>query len=272
MYARFWNEKTQKYSVARSTGIIAEGKKERKREAELKANEMLLEIRFELDAGDRQFITYLENFWKSDSPYVKECANLKKKPLSAYYVHLNRENIRLHIKPFGGFKKITLRELTAGAIKDWMSWAVDREMSGRYINNCLNSMRVAVRHAVDREELNRDPFRKIKPASDIPKEKGVLTPAERKKLINAATTDPRSRLAVLLGLLCGMRRGEVRGLKWGDVDNGLIHLTHNFVNYEGLKKPKCGKTRKVPYPAVVELALEEVRKTEIRPVPDNYVL
>jgi len=39
----------------KKTGIIAEGKKERKREAELKANEMLSEIRFETDAADCLF-------------------------------------------------------------------------------------------------------------------------------------------------------------------------------------------------------------------------
>ena len=270
-YVRFWNEKAQKYSVTRSTGIIAEGKKERIRDADSKAKEMLSDIRFENDAADRNFISYLEDFWKPDSPYVKECANLKKKPLSVYYVLFNSENVRLHIKPFPGLNKVTLRELTAGFIKDWMTWAVDKGMSGRGIKNCLNAMRVAVRYAVDREELNKDPFRKIKSPPDESKEKGVLTPTERKNLINATITDPRSRLAVLLGLLCGMRRGEVRGLKWGDVDDGLIDLTHNFVNYEGLKKPKCGKIRKVPFPAVVEMVLEEVRKVAVRPSPDNYV-
>jgi integrase len=132
-------------------------------------------------------------------------------------------------------------------------------------------MRVAVHYAVDREELDRDPFRTVKEATDIPKEKGVLTFAERTKLINAKPTDQLSRLAVLLGLLCGMRRGEVRGLKWGDLDDGLINLTHNFVEMDGLKKPKRGKIRTVPYPAVVEKAFDEVRKTAVRPAPDSYV-
>ncbi|MCL2443881.1 MAG: tyrosine-type recombinase/integrase [Treponema sp.] len=270
-YARFWNEKEKKYTIARSTGIIAEGKKERRREAELRAKEMLSEIRFETDAADCLFISYLENFWKSDSPYVKECANIKKKPLSGYYIHQNAVNVDLHVKPFPKFKKITLRELTSGIIKDWMSWAVDNELSGGTINSVLSTMRVAVNYAVEREELDRSPFRNVKEAADNPKEKGVLSYAERAKLINAKSTDPYSRLAILLGLLCGMRRGEVRGLKWGDFDNGLISLTHNFVNIDGLKKPKRGKERTVPYLDIVEKALEDVRKVSIRPFPDNYI-
>jgi integrase len=270
-YARFWNDKAKKYTLARSTGIYAEGKKERKWEAELKAQEMLKEIRFETEAADRSFIPYLEDFWKTDSPYVKECAVLKKKPLSAYYVHQNEVNVRLHVKPFPGFKRITLRELTAGFIKDWMAWAVDQKMSERKINSIVSTMRVAVNYAVEREELDKSPFSKIKPLPENPKEKGVLTFAERAKLLNAASTEPLSRLAVLLGLLCGMRRGEVRGLKWGDIDDGLINLTHNFVNVDGLKKPKRGKERIVPYLDIVEKAFEEVRKIATHPAPETYV-
>ncbi|MDR0323761.1 MAG: tyrosine-type recombinase/integrase [Treponema sp.] len=270
-YARFWDDKAGKYTKARSTGIIAEGKKERKREAALKAKEMLSEIRFETDSADRIFIPYLEYFWKPNSPYVKECANLKKKPLSAYYILQNETNVRLHVKPFPGFAKITLRELTAGNIKDWMSWAVDNSLSSRTINSALSTMRVAVHYAHDRDELDKDPFRKIKDAADSPKEKGVLTFAERATLINAKTTDPRSRLAVLLGLLCGMRRGEVRGLKWGDFANGLINLTHNYVNMDGLKKPKRGKERIVPYLNIVEQTFEEVRKISLHTEQNDYV-
>jgi hypothetical protein len=48
---------------------------------------MLADIRFETEAADRPFIPYLEWFWKPDSPYVKECAAIRKTPLSAYYVH-----------------------------------------------------------------------------------------------------------------------------------------------------------------------------------------
>ena len=270
-YARFWDDKARKYSVTRSTGILAEGKKERRREAELKAKEMLSDIRFEMEAADRLFISCLEEFWKPNSPYVKEQAKLRKKPLSGYYVHQNDVNVRLHIKTFDRFKKITLRELTTGLIKDWMSWAADKGLSGRTINSALSTMRVAIHYAVEREELDRDPFRNVKEAHDSPKEKGVLTFDERTKLITARPLDPRSRLAVLLGLLCGMRRGEVRGLKWGDIDNGLIYLTHNFVNVYGLKKPKRGKERTVPYPTLVEASFEEVRKITTRPLSESFV-
>jgi len=84
-------------------------------------------------------------------------------------VKQNSKNVELHIKPFQKFKKITLRELTAGLIKDWMAWAAENGVSGRTINSVLSTMRVAVHYVVDREELDRDPFRNVKEAADSPK-------------------------------------------------------------------------------------------------------
>jgi len=152
---------------------------------------MLSDIHFETTSADNPFISYLKDFWSPLSPYVKECAVLKKKSLSAYYVHQNAVNVELHIKPFIKFDIITLRELTAGIIKDWMTWASDH-LSGRTINSVLSTMRVAVNYAVEREELDRSPFRNIKDVADNPKEKGVLYFVERTMLINSKPTDPLS--------------------------------------------------------------------------------
>ena len=82
-YVRFWNEKAQKYSETRSTGIIAEGKKERKREAELKANEMLSEIRFETDAADCLFLNNNVDF------------------IFRYLFSCNNKNDRIRARPKG---------------------------------------------------------------------------------------------------------------------------------------------------------------------------
>jgi integrase len=96
-----------------------------------------------------------------------------------------------------------------------------------------------------REEIPQDPFRNITNAPETHREKGILTPAEVSRLIAASERYPRTRLAVLLGLFCGMRRGEVRGLLWGDIG-------------EGLKAP-YESSRTVPIPGSVQLLLETVR-------------
>jgi integrase len=92
-------------------------------------------------------------------------------------------------------------------------------------------MRIPVQYAVMREEIPLDPFRNIKNAPESHRRKGILTPAEVSRLIAAPARDPRAGLAVLLGLLCGMRRGEVRGLLWGDIGERLFWQLYFLCNY-----------------------------------------
>jgi integrase len=70
------------------------------------------------------------------------------------------------------------------------------------------ALRVAVKDLSDREDLGFDPFRRVRPAQETPREKGVLTAEEVSRLIHAPVKGPAGRLAVLLGVLCGMRRGS----------------------------------------------------------------
>jgi len=210
-YARFWDETLRRYAATRSTGIHVEGKKQRRYEAEQAARDMLPVIRFIPSAPEKPFIRYVADFWLPDSPYVRECALVKKKPLSAAYVNLHHEDVRRHIAPFPAFQRISLRQLTPGLIRDWMRWMAEKGVKGGRLNKIMQAMSVAVRYAVAREELDRDPFKNIHEAPESRKEKGVLTPAELTRLISVPAADPRGRLAVLLGALCGLRLGEVRG-------------------------------------------------------------
>ncbi|MCL2481076.1 MAG: hypothetical protein FWF38_05145 [Spirochaetaceae bacterium] len=70
-YVRFWNETSHKYDIARSTGIIAEGKKQRRYEAEQIAREIFSEIQIKHPQKET-FIQYLENVWTQNSSYIKE--------------------------------------------------------------------------------------------------------------------------------------------------------------------------------------------------------
>jgi integrase len=275
-YVRFWDETTQRYAVTRSTGVPAEGKKQRRYEAEQAARDMLPRIRF-TPPVIKTFIQCLKDFWTPESPYCREAALVKKRPLSAYYIKMNNEDVTRHIASFPPFQGITFQKLTSAMIRDWLTWMAAKGLSGHRINRVLLMMRVAVRYAVSREELDRDPFQGIGEAAKISKEKGVLTPEEAGRLISAPATDPRSRLAVLLGLLCGMRRGEIRGLQWGDIGDGIITIRHNWIDGEGIKAPKCKggsireNTRSVPFSKSVLVMLEAVKQTARDPFSDAFI-
>jgi integrase len=78
-------------------------------------------------------------------------------------------------------------------------------------------------------------------------------------------------------MLCGLRRGEVRGLQWGDIGDGLITVCHNWIDDEGIKAPKCKggvlreNKRPVPFLASVADAIEAVRHISRNPAPDHFV-
>jgi len=74
-------------------------------------------------------------------------------------------------------------------------------------------------------------------------------------------------LSVLLGALCGLRRGEITALRWRtiDLDAGqLAVVASTEQTEEGVreKETKSGKDRTVALPLVDELRQHRVRQTE----------
>jgi integrase len=136
----------------------------------------------------------------------------------------------------------------------------------------MQAMSVAVHYSVAREDMDRDPFKNIHEAPDTRKEKGILSPAEVARLISTPAADPCIRLAVLLGALCGLRLGEVRGLLWGDIGDGIITVCHNYVDDERLKAPKSGSAGTVPFTKAARAAIEEVRHISLNPEPERFVM
>lgn len=67
------------------------------------------------------------------------------------------------------------------------------------------------------------------------------------------------RCAILLAMFCGMRRGEICGLHWENVDfdAGVIRIRHNMSLLDGLKTPKTwAGIRDVSMPEKVRVALQ----------------
>jgi integrase len=271
-YAKFWNEEAYKFVLTRSTGVIAEGKKQRRFEAEQEARAMLPSLTLEPKGSGGTFLEYILAFWKSDSPYAKECVATRGKPLSNGYIKHHYDDIRLHVENFEGFKDITLRELTPILIRDWRTWLAGKGFKGGRINKVMQAMTVPVHYAKSRGEIEKDPFEGIKAVPEVVKEKGVLTNEEVIAIINLPSFYPQGRLGVLLGALCGLRLGEVRGIKWGDIGDGVIKIQNNFIDEDGLKKPKCESLGTVPIPSMVQAMIDEVRKTAVKTGPDDYVM
>jgi integrase len=314
--ARFWDESLQKYFYSRSTGVIAEGKKEHRREAEDVAKKLYAELTGIKSAepsptvsplnlappqapqtqptpkrnivASTPFLEYVTNFWTPDSEYAQYKRDVKKNPLTSDYIKMNHEDVRIHVEPFTEFSGLTVGELNKAVLKKWLIWLAGRKtqnrkkdgklieggtISSRRANTVIQSVRVAIRWAYENEEINKDPFLKLGEVIGDSKEKGVLTFAERKKLAHSPIKDYRTRLFMLLGCYCGLRRGEMRGLKWGDISNGLIHIQHNFIKKEeGVKNPKYDSKRTVPITTEVQKILDIAKEKSFNTSPEAHVL
>jgi integrase len=274
-YARFWDAKAARWGSTRSTGIEAEGKRERKAEAIEAARAMLPGIRFAKGPADSLLLDYARDFWTPGSPYVRDRALVAHRPLSAAYVKMNHDDVDRHLRPFPKFRGLLLGDLRPGHIQDWMRWAAERGLSSRRINAVLQGLRVAVRWAVNREEIPRDPFAKIGQAREESREKGILSAKEVTALIALPVSDPRGKVGALMAALCGLRRGECRGALWGDLDRErrLLYVRHNIVPGEkAAKGPKGGSARTVPVSTSLMAALDELEKVSPSTAPEAPII
>jgi integrase len=257
-YAKFWNSETGKYRDFKTTGIVYEGKRGGRDQA-AKVAEALLEGASR-DA-DPFILDFVAAFWARDSHHVRARTLVDRQPLSLDYLEHNRCALRLHLSTFPGFKALHLSKLRAGIVQDWQLWALEHGVTPRACNVALQALRVPIRDAVARGDLPADPLSIVKKVPERPRERGVLGAREIEMLLRAPEEDPRIRGAVFLAALAGLRRGELRGLRWGDIDakKGLIYIQHNAVDFEDDKAPKTGSARTVPLHEAAAAALEGIR-------------
>ncbi|MBR3873008.1 MAG: site-specific integrase [Clostridia bacterium] len=180
---------------------------------------------------------------------------LKPTSLTTYEKWLNS-----HILPAFGERSIA--SITTADIQQFLNDR--REMSGKSLTFMRNLMGEIFKDAVEDGLIEKDPTssRRLIIPSDKVTERKALPLADFKDILShlCELPDEERRLLALL-MLTGMRRGEVLGLRWEDIDveNSLIHVRRNVTHpqtnqpYIGTPKTKSG-TRDIPLdPLLVEL-------------------
>jgi integrase len=167
--------------------------------------------------------------------------------LGSVAVHRLRENthtryatcVRLHLIPGLGTKKIA--RLTAKDVRTFLdrlrttcqccAQGLDTErmkccavgeccqkrlspLTVAYVHSVLKS---ALEHAVREDELPRNVARNVKTTAPVPRRFRPLTAAEARQFLGAARAD-RLHALYELALRTGLRKGELLGLHWEDLD------------------------------------------------------
>jgi integrase len=182
--------------------------------------------------------------------------------------------------------EIPLARLTPVHVLDWKLALEEKGIGARMRQNCFDVLRRCLAFGVKPLGLlARNPADGVqRPAVEKP-EIRALTAEEAQRLLRVAeeTAPPWVRAAVALGL-CGLRRGEVFGLAWKDIDRGFGRLRVR----QALKEPEGGKKvgaertvgpvktraarRWVPLPPWAQEALSAHRRAlGVAPLPTRLV-
>jgi integrase len=126
-----------------------------------------------------------------------------------------------HLLPFFGdmaIERVKQTDVDAFATKE-----LARKCSVKTVNN-----RLAVLSSLIRYSTGEKPRLRLH-LDGMLGELAALPMPDVEKLIDAAT-DARFRVVVLLAAEAGLRAGEIRGLQWGDVRNGMLTVRRSLDN------------------------------------------
>ena len=185
-----------------------------------------------------------------------------------------RNAINVHLLPV--FGAMALEDITVQEIERWragMSSArQQRELSNKTKNNLLVLMHAIFRRAVKLYGLPRNPVAnvdrfRVRSSGDIQ----VFSPEEVWSLVRAAGSEIDAAI-FLTAAFTGLRRGELLGLRWRDVDfaGSTIRVRASYAAGQ-LTTPKSGKVRAVPMAPDVASALARLGDRERFTGDDDFV-
>jgi integrase len=180
-----------------------------------------------------------------------------------------RDVIRVHLVPeLGSLKLAALRPSHIQSLYTRLG----SRLSPRSIQRYHQVLHAALRQAVRWQLLVRNPADAVEPPRPARRELRATTPAEARRVMEAADATPYGPL-VRLAVLTGMRRGELLGLRWQDVDltGGTIHVQQTAQRIAGhgivFRQPKTRLSRRsiaLSSEAVALLRQHRVRQAEAK--------
>lgn len=171
--------------------------------------------------------------------------------------------LKNHIAPYFGGKRLDEIDKSSGAA--FRAALAAKKLKPKTVHNIMLLLTRVLRHAEDNDVIARAPaFKPSKQARIQRRElagpidrENYLDFEEYNRLTAACASDPLLLAMVLVAGRAGLRSGELRALRWCDVDFGRGVITVRLSNYRGnLDTPKSGVGREIPMGVRVKEALE----------------
>ena len=198
--------------------------------------------------------------WLEDSLEVKEKQGLLKPSTVKSY----KSMLRIHLRP--AFKDYRSDHLTAKVVSEWerklANAIAEKKLTAKSYNNLVGLLKLILGWARKRGQryLAHDPLEDLAPLPSARTERDFLEPDEIKLLLGAA--QPPIDTILYLAIYSGLRRGELFGLQWGDLDEQHNVLRIRRSIYQGdVTSPKTTHSeRTVDLPTPIVTRLQEYRE------------
>lgn len=177
-----------------------------------------------------------------------------------------RSVVEIHLRPALG--RVGLRKLTPRDVQRYLTSLAGTRSPGT-VAKVHAVLRSALSDAARFDLVERNVAKLVKVPSGQADERRVPTPEEIRQLLDAAAADRLSD-AIVVALSLGVRRGELLGLRWEDVDlpGRTVHVARAVQRSGGelrVVEPKTRRSRRrLPLPLAAVQAFERQGAVQAR--------
>jgi integrase len=150
---------------------------------------------------------------------------------------------------------LPLGQVKAVAVEDWLRTLALANGSKAKVREVFGA---AFRHAMRHELHSTNPIANVRQVRKRATEPSILEPAESVAILKQLEGLEPVRTAFFIAAVMGMRRGEIFGLKWADVDFGhaVLYIRRSYV--DGIEGPPKTESSRRPLPLPPQ-AIETLR-------------
>lgn len=134
-----------------------------------------------------------------------------------------------------------------------------KKLSGTYVYEINKVLSCMLKDAVAKGVIASNPCDKTTPPKVDTKERRALSADIAKKVLGKLDPTHHGQCGILLCLTLGLRRGEVVGLSWDDIDfkEKTVTIRHSYDDQGNLNTPKTKSSKRMlPMPDAVFTALQ----------------